>query len=741
MTSVSGLLIAMAILSICSVQFSSAAANAAPPNSPAEVQWNRKNGSINIRYADSLIFSGNIMVKTETGERPVRQDEITLKQASSGGDKVEQVLHFSCAQSGSLVVRATALASDEAFAAETPSDAQKRFPLVRTSVGQSHNLRNNAIYDRHLDWLLSGPGDSQTRITPNKPSGGRTSFSIECRGGSIELTFRPRYYQKHKGVKYFEPWATGKLRQDSVTGWCSWWPYRTGFDQSALTNLLDIWREQHLADFGYRFIQIDDCFQTGMSKPEHWLNWNSKFPDGIQGYSDAVREAGFVPGVWIAAAYHDKPVPEQEDWFIRNSEGRPHSGAWVGHIVDATIPAAADALVSPIYRGIRDANYGYVKIDTLRHRLYDGINHCLEDIEARGVTPDELFRSYLEAARAELGQDTFLLACWGVLPEAAGIADACRLGGDGFGPSTLQYYNSWNGVVWRNDPDHCDILPARKAVDSGNVLQTEETRGSLSDSINRPTIVSMAGGVLMLSDRAEVYRDSRVIEGARRASPVLFSVPGQMYDYDTRCSDNVVTAPRASIKSGAGESPVDAPQYVEVCPWWMMEIDRPFEHWAVLSRFNFSDKSYPAATVGFRDLGLSGDQLVWEFWTRRLISVRDGSFEAEALPAGGTRTYAIRPRLNRPQILSTSRHISQGGADLERVTWSPSSRTLAGRSRVVNGDEYVVVVHVPEGYVLRRASVAGYAAATRTDDRILQVACTPSATGAVDWVMQFDQAQ
>ena len=67
--------------------------------------------------------------------------------------------------------------------------------------------------------------------------------------------------------------------------------------------------------------------------------------------------------------------------------------------------------------------------------------------------------NYMGAVRKELGRDVFLLACWGVLPEAIGIVNGCRLGTDGFGPATLQQYNSWNGVVWRNDPDHCDILP------------------------------------------------------------------------------------------------------------------------------------------------------------------------------------------------------------------------------------------------------------------------------------------
>jgi hypothetical protein len=168
-----------------------------------------------------------------------------------------------------------------------------------------------------------------------------------------------------------------------------------------------------------------------------------------------------------------------------------------------------------------------------------------------------------------------------------------------------------------------------------------------------------------------------------------------------------------------------------------MEVDRPFEHWAVLSRFNFSDQPLRAATVNFRDLGLDDDQLVWEFWTRRMIAVSGGGFEAEGLASLGTRTYAIRPRLDRPQLLSTSRHISQGGADLEEVTWNQDTRTLSGRSRVVVDDPYELAIRVPAPFVCRGSTIAGAAAQIRAEGVVLRVAHTPSATTTIEWSVQF----
>lgn len=705
------LAIAATLASLAALQ--AAPPPAAPANAPAEVLWKSSDGSLILGYHDAVILDAKVFVKDGQSERAARPDEIVLKQSSTEGNKVEQVVRLSLAQANAgseLVLRGVVTGSDEAFAAETRAEAQQQFPLVRTSVGPSRNLRNNSIYDRHLDWVLSGPTDGQTHIAPGKPVAGKTSFDMECRGNELALVFSPRYYQQHKDVKYFTPW-TKKMRRDSITGWCSWWAYGGGFNQQQAASLLDTWRTQHMADYGYRFIQIDDCFEIAQGAPDKWLNWNDKFPGGMQGYADSVRAAGFTPGVWITSVYKDAPVlPEQDGWFVRGADGTAHrTPDWKDYCIDATIPAAADTLIRPIYKGVRAAGYDYVKIDGLRHRLYDSIDKCLPDMAARGITRDECFRSYLKAARAELGEDTFVLACWGVIPEVVGLADACRLGGDGFNPATLQSYNSWNNVIWRNDPDHCDILPARKAIDSGDVLKTEATSGLLEDTIIRPTVVSMAGAMLMLSDKAEVYQNPKAVEGARRASPVLFSFPGQLYDY--------------------GNGPV--------CPWWLMEVDRPFEHWSVLSHLNFGEQPLPAATVSFSDLGLSDDQLVWEFWTRKLVAVNKGGFEVDALGPRGTRTYAIRPRLDHPQLLSTSRHISQGGVDLENVAWNASTRTLSGRSRVVIDDPYELAIHVPAPFVSKGATMAGTATPIRTDGAVLRVAYTPKATTTIDWSVKF----
>jgi hypothetical protein len=706
-----------------------------PPNAGAQVAWDEATGDLRLSYDGKLLFAG-------------RAPGATLSTSvETRGQAVTQTLRLT----GRNVALTGAVAcTEQALAAETRGAAQQAFPLVRTTIGgPSRNLRNNAVYDRGRDWLLAGP-DGATRLEPQSA----TEYRLTCSGESIALVFRPRFYQVHRHLTHYRPW-TYRVRQDSITGWCSWWAFMKNLRQSDVDALLAVWREKRLADYGYRYIQIDDCFQGGADaglrtlpdaqglagNPATWLAWRrATFPGGMAGYVAAVTAAGCEPGVWVAASYGDLDVAAQHpEWFVRGADGKPAVGPWIGMAVDASHPEAADRLLRPTWRGLREAGFTYVKIDTLRHYLYDNLHRHPDWCRARGVTPAEVFRRYVGAARDELGPDTFILSCWGVLPEAVGLADACRIGGDGYGPVTMQQYNSLNGLVWRNDPDHCDVYPQFKPAQAGNVTQTASVAAAPADTLIRPALASIAGCLLLLSDKPAVYRDDANLHGLRRAAPVLFSVPGQLYDFDEAKTRALAKVPRATIAAGANPAPLDADQFGPVCPWWLNEIDKGFEHWHVLHRLNWSNQGAPRATVRLADLGLDPAKtwLVYEFWSRGFLGAWRARVDLPALGPMGLASYALREQLDRPQILSTSRHLSHGGVDLVTVEWRDS--VLSGRSRVVADDRYELVVHVPAGFRVRQAQIDGQHAEATTDGSVLRVAHRPAATGEVGWRLLFDR--
>ena len=710
-------------------------------NVAAEVRWDPEEATLTISFRDSTIFAGAPMIREGAEPRPARPGEVDVAVATTEGHRLEQRITLTARTDVELHLIGGVLASGEAIAAETRTAAQERFPLIRAVSGRSSNLRNNAVYDRRWDWVLSGPGDGATNIAPTGPDGSERSFFWGSSGQSIELVFRPLYYQRHKNLPHFEPW-TYRVWRGSIAGWCSWWAYRTGFDQATLEKVVEVLAAQNLADYGYQYVQIDDTFQTSMGLAKGWLEWDErKFPGGARGAVETIRAGRFEPGIWVYSAFHDEElVKEHPDWFVRNADGELFKGPWVGYGLDANNEEALAAVVRATERGFRDLGFRYVKIDSLRHLLYDAYHHAIDHLATQGATPADTYRRYLGAAREELGRDIFMLSCWGVLPESIGIADACRLGGDGFGPAPLQQYNSWNGIVWRNDPDHCDILPHWKPAEEGNVTQVEAVEASATDAIQRPCLVSMASGLLMLSDRWEVYANPANLEGVKRAAPILFTVPGQLYDFNPSKTDTLAAMERTDILGGGPPSPIDADQTGAVCNWWMMEIERPFDSWTVLAHFNWGGEELPAEAVRMSDLGLheGREYLIYEFWARRFLGSHTDRFEVPSLSAGGTQILVLRERQDHPQLLSTSRHITQGAVDVLRLDWDPESRVLSGSSAVVRGDPYEVTVHVPGGFAAVGAEFGGEGAEVVVDGPLVRFSFTPEATAPVRWSVGFE---
>ena len=743
---------------------------APPPNGPASVRWDEKRGTLSLTYHGAVLLDAVVVLRGKDGK--ATRGGVTMQPAVTEGEKVEQRLKFAPAQPQEgveLVLRGTITASEEAFPAEAaPGETQKRFPYVRTSVGLSRNLRNNAVYDRRGDWVLIGPGDAATRITPTRTDRKQVALSWASRGEGLELVFRPRFYQKHKGLQYYEPW-TYKVWRGSITGFCTWWAYKGGITQDTIDRIVSVFRKKHLVDFGYTYLQIDAGWATGTS-PQGYLNWNKKFPDGPQYVVRTIKKTGMKPGIHTAIVFRrgDKIVDEMArkhpDWFLPKPDGSVLNGGT--YTLNPFNEDALARLIRPTYRGLKEQGWDYVKIDGEGNLMAWGYSEYPEYFKRHGRTSGDALRRLNHAACEELGDDIFVLGCWSVRPELVGLADGCRLGRDGFGPAEFQYFNSWNGVVWRNDPDHCDIQPLwvksrslpwyMECVDKKPAGPKPDAvvGPDVSDTIVRPCGVSMASGMLMLSDKMEVYEDDKNLEGVKRAAPVLFSVPGQLYDYNRIESDRIrhntrdnlerLPEPRLHLRHPQLNH---APQYGKQPTWWMVEIDRPFEHWSVLARFNWrklalhwNREDRPAEEVKFSDLGLSDrkEHLVYEFWGRHFLGKCRGSFTVPAQkPDNGVQVFAIREARPHPWILSTTRHLSQGGVSLSDVAWDAKRGVLSGRSAVIVGDPYVLTVHVPEGFRLEGAKVDGKRVEVERSPQAAAVRMTPSATKTVDWEIRF----
>jgi hypothetical protein len=213
---------------------------------------------------------------------------------------------------------------------------------------------------------------------------------------------------------------------------------------------------------------------------------------------------------------------------------------------------------------------------------------------------------------------------------------------------------------------------------------------------------------------------------------VLFTVPGQLYDFGRR-ADTDYGAP---LRGGEAT-------------WWLLEIDRPFDHWSVLARFNWRKQDLkwkrpgtPEVEVKFADLGLADDRdyLVFEFWTQAFLGKSKGSFKAPAQDeSNALQVFAIREARPHPWVLSTTRHISQGGVSLLDERWDKDAYILSGQSAVVGGDPYLLTVHLPRGFHLGNAEVSGQKAEMANHNGTASVRIMPTATQTVKWKLKFTE--
>jgi len=665
---------------------------APPPNAPAAVAIRADLATLT--YQGRVLFDGRI---ASTG------GPATFRQLiDTSGGRVTQVLKWTAAAGGRVTILGVALGSPEAFAAEA-EPREDGLKVVRHAVGPVASALHRALYDRRADWVLSVDEPARVSLLPVAGRDSGVAYQVDASGGEVSLRFRPRFYQRHRGLAEYRPWEY-RPWQKSVAGWSSWYAYFDKVTEQDVHQVADV-MDEALRPFGYTYLQIDDGYQQlPIGLPDHWLQSNGKFPGGLDSLRQYISGRGLQPGIWTNVSFQDRRFAETHpNWFVRSADGKPATGNWIGYIMDGSSAGAMDSLVTPVYRALRAMGWDYFKLDALRHLRYEGYNSYADFFERKGLDREAVFRDVVRRVRAAIGNDAYLLACWGIRPELIGLVDGMRVGDDGFGYGSFAEFNSFNNVVWRNDPDHIEIHQP--------------------DGYRAATLTTLTGSVLMLTDRPEVYRTERV-EAARRTAPVLLTHPEQLYDVDPSRSSRLDEA--GTQLSGSGPRPFDADQR-EVVPLYQLDIARPFEQWTVLARTREDPSAIPLTELG---LATGTDYLAFEFWTRQPLGVlRDTLQPGPIDPRFGVQVICLRPRVAHPQLLATSRHVTCGGPDLQDVAWGGDM--LSGVSTLVAGDPYELYVNEPPGARFDRVDVTGAEVVSQRRVGAMRIVRLQSAAGGV----------
>ncbi|MBV4360580.1 glycoside hydrolase family 36 protein [Pinibacter aurantiacus] len=630
--------------------------NATPPNGFATVTLSGKH--LTIRYDGEEIFYGDINLDAK---------DFYIREAKDNeAGKISHSISITSRKQQSIKLNGTIAASGQSF----PCEENRGWgsSLVRHSVGLSHSLLNKAVYDRKKDWALSVE-QANVVITPSVAASTGNKFNVVITGDEIVFLFKPHYYQHHRGLSYFEPWKYD-VWQKPVVGWSSWYAYFSKVNEKNVHDITDVLSNK-LKKYGLEYIQIDDGYQQETAEPAKWTTPNDKFPSGMDGLADYITNKGLKPAIWTNVAFTNKSyVDNHKSFFLKDAKGEPVTGRWVGYVMDGSNTIAMDSLVKPIYKYFKQTGWKYYKLDALRHLRYEGYNSNNNYFTAKKTSGTEAFRNVVKAVRSEIGKDNFLLACWGIRPELVGIVDGCRIGNDGYGIQSLTQYNSFNNVIWRNDPDHIE----------------------LSEKVAYPACMatSMTGSLFLLTDKPEKYQ-TPIIDAAIRSIPVMHTVPGQLYDIDPSCS--MYLDRLNSTVSGSMERVFDA-RYKSPYDLFLLEMNKVYESWMLLGRTGKSQSS-----ISFAEMGLDKNKqyLVFEFWTKSFKGVFKEGFQFGDMDTTyNCQLFTVREDQHHPQLVATNRHISSGGLEIDKLDWN--NNALNGQSQLVADDQYIIYIYEPEGF-------------------------------------------
>ena len=655
--------------------------------------------SMVLYYHNQPIFRG----KLSPNARPyrVQQHTATLNQAT------QQLVTITAGDFEKFDLTGEIIGSDESIACESePRDGALN--IVRHSVGPSHSLRNNAVYERKQDWLLSVDAFYPAiRIVPDE----YFKYNVTVRGWEITLRFKPAYYQKHRGLANFNP-ASYSVWKKPVVGWCSWYAYLNELTENDVHKTADVLAEK-LTQYGLNYLQIDDGYQqVPIGLPDTWLNPNKKFPSGLQNLAGYIRSKGLTPGIWTNVSFADSAAAyRHKQLFVQDAAGNPALGNWVGYVMDGSNPQTIQQLITPVYKGLNNDGWQYYKLDALRHLKYEGYNAYSSYFDRNIQDRNIAYRNMVKEVRKQIGKDHFLLACWGIRPELVGLADGCRIGNDGYSYAGLAQFNSYNNIIWRIDPDHIELTP--------------------KEAYRSCVATSLTGSVFMLTDKPETYQNSTLIEAAKRSIPVLYTQPGQVYDVDP--SKSALIAQADVEMSGSGPRPFDASS-TTTTGLFAQEINKPFENWLVLGRLDERDKILP-----FKDLGLdiNKEYLVFEFWHKKLEGIYTKQFEPGSMDtAYRCQVFCFREKQNNPQLLATNRHISCGGLELQSLSWNKN--VLQGSSEVVAGDDYTIYVYEPAGYTLDRVNISsGVVTKQQQEGAMRTITLHSEKSATIQWQLKY----
>ncbi len=528
---------------------------------------------------------------------------------------------------------------------------------------------------------------------------------VTLNDGSI----KPDYYKKSLGLPYYRPVDKTHLSLPP-SGRCTWYYYYFSITADEVKRNAR-WISENLKDYGARFIQIDDGWQRAPdTKSTRDWTWVHKgcFPNGMADVAAYIKSVGLVPGIWLAPHGQDNPdvIKNNPKVFLLKPDGTSASSTWEGKwLVDPTT-RETETYIKALFTRLRDWGYDYFKIDgqPIVVDEYEAKQQFMSDKPS--VSGAELYRRTLDWMREIIGADRYLLGCWGIPIQGAGIMNGSRTGGDivlgwsGFKialSAVMEFYYQHN-IMWYVDPDVM-VLRSPLTVDQARAWAT---------------LQGLTGQSLMATDRMMDLGEERV-EMLRRVYPAVDIRPLDLF-------------------------PAQRNKRI-----WDLKVNHLGRTYDVIGVFNFSETTSEQIALKWSDLGLPSDRSlhVFDFWNKDYLGSWEAGMSLDVAPMS-CRVLTVLPSNGRIQLISTNRHITQGWVDLEELKNDGADRIYSGRSHVIKNDPYELRFVFPRGRNFAIKSVTAKTGAVNLATSITNhqgwaaVKIRSGRTTDVIWQVQFE---
>jgi len=496
--------------------------------------------------------------------------------------------------------------------------------------------------------------------------------------------------------------------------YCTWYHARGPTEEMLVAN--GKFAKKHLKPFGFSVIQIDDNWQAKFEKGHNFteaqMNFKEEgplkvffdaiddFPGGMKQTAQKLKKMGLVPGIWFmpfAGTWNNPYFAEKQDLFARWPDGTAVVSRWSGTLLDMSNPKT-QVFVYDRVKKIADWEYGYFKLDGMHtgavtHNVYVNTGYSttgtklntrnfvgnqvskpmsVDDNTPSTVLSDprmthiEAYRKGLQIVR-DAAPHVFILGCnvsqnMRSMGGAFGLIDAMRIGpdngkaGNGFwksvmvGPRHGSNLYFLNRRVWHNDPDPIYVRPS-------NPLNSARLMASW---------LAVSGSMLTAS-----YQFSEL--------------PAERLDILKRCMPGHQAETR----------PVDLFESDPARIWLLTDTSSNVRR-DVIGLFNWKENETERIVYDMDKLGLDAKikYIAFDYWAEEFAEPIQGSLK-QTLEAASCRVLAVRAAANHPQLISTSRHITQGVIDVLEERWDKKNKILSGKSLLVGGDPYEMRLALP----------------------------------------------